>query len=113
MRKAAFTLDKEQHKELEDRFHEVEDVLKEVLGDQKVTARTIRHIHSRLIGVRILELDHFENEEAFICPLVGDEIDEADQLNLVRRLLIDDIAEDPTGLSTGSTPNWTLRNRNF
>ena len=95
VREAAFTLEEEQHKELEERFHEVEDALKEVLGEKKVTARTIRHIHSRLLGVRILELDHFENEEAFVCPLVRDEIDEAGQLSMVRRLLIDDSAEDP------------------
>ncbi|MCH8988078.1 MAG: hypothetical protein IIA92_04645 [Chloroflexi bacterium] len=95
VRQALFTLEEEQHKEFEERSHEVEDALKEVLGEKKVTARTIRHIHSRLLGVRILELDHFENEEAFVCPLVRDEIDEAGQLYIVRRLLIDDTAEDP------------------
>ena len=95
VRQAAFTLEADQHRELRERSHEVEDALKEALGDEKVTARTIRHIHSRLIGVRILELDHFENEEAFVCSLVRDEIDEAGQLYMVRRLLIDDTAEDP------------------
>lgn len=95
VREAAFTLEEEQHRELEERFHEVEEALKEVLGEKKVTARTIRHIHNRLMGVRILELDHFENEEAFVCPLVRDEIDEAGQLYMVRRLLMDDNAEDP------------------
>jgi len=95
VRQAVFTLEEEQHKELEERSREVEGALKEVLGEKKVTARTIRHIHSRLLGVRILELDHFENEEAFVCPLVRDEIDEAGQLYIVRRLLIDDTAEDP------------------
>ena len=94
VREAAFSLDEEQHNLLEKRFHDVETALKEVLGEQKVTARTIRHIHSRLLGVRILELDHFENEEAFIIPLVADEVDEAGQLSLVRRLLIDDSADD-------------------
>ena len=94
VRAAAFTLEEEQHKELEERFHEVEDALREVIGDKKVTARTIRHIHNRMIGVRILEVDHFENEEAFVCSLVRGEIDEAGQLYIVRRLLIDESAED-------------------
>jgi len=40
-------------------------------------------------------LDHFENEEAFIIPLVANEVDDAGQLSLVRRLLIDDSADDP------------------
>ena len=95
VRAAAFSLDQEQHNQLEARFHDIEEALKQVLGEQKVTARTIRHIHSRLIGVRILELDHFENEEAFVISLVRDEVDEAGQLNIIRRLLIDDSADDP------------------
>ncbi|HIF43108.1 MAG TPA: hypothetical protein EYG27_06750 [Dehalococcoidia bacterium] len=95
VREAAFTLEDKQHRELEDRFHEMEAALQEVLGDKKVTARTIRHIHSRMMSVRILELDHFENEEAFVVNLVRDEIDEAGQLYMVRRLLIDETAENP------------------
>jgi len=83
VREAAFSLDEEQHNLLEERLHDVETALKEDLGEKKVTVRTIRHIHSRLIGVRILELDHFENEEAFIIPLVVNEIGEAGQLDIV------------------------------
>ncbi len=95
VREAAFSLEEEQHLALEAKFHEVETALKDVLGEKKVIARTIRHIHSRLIGVRILELDHFENEEAFVISLVRDEMDEAQQLGIVRWLLIDEFAEDP------------------
>ena len=95
VREGAFSLDEDQHNLLEERFHDVETALKEVLGEKKVTARTIRHIHSRMIGVRILELDHFENEEAFIISLVANEIGEAGQLDIVHRLLIDEAAEDP------------------
>ncbi|MDP6496898.1 MAG: hypothetical protein FI710_03295 [SAR202 cluster bacterium] len=95
VRDAAFSLEKEQHRALEEKFYEVESALKDVLGEKKVTARTIRHIHSRLLGVRILELDHFENEEAFVCSLVRDEIDEAGQLYMIRKLLMDDTADDP------------------
>ena len=68
------------------------------MDDKKVTARTIRHIHSRIMSVRILELDHFENEEAFVVNLVRDEIDEAGQLYMVRRLLIDETAGKPRSI---------------
>jgi len=95
VRDAAFTLEDEQHKELEDRFHENEAALAEVLGDKKVTARTIRHIRSRMMGVRTLELDHFENEEAFVISLMRDEIDEAGQLYMVNQLLLDESADNP------------------
>ena len=74
VREAAFPLDEEQHNLLEERFHNVKTTLKEGLGEKRVTVRTIRHIHSRLIGLRILELDHFGNEEAFFIPLVANEI---------------------------------------
>ena len=113
VREAAFSLEEEEHRALEERFHEVETALKDVLGEKKVTARTIRHIHSRLIGVRILELDHFENEEAFVVSLVRDEMDEAQQLGIVRRLLIDESPKTPAGSSTGSTRNWTRRTRPY
>ncbi|SVE61442.1 uncharacterized protein METZ01_LOCUS514296, partial [marine metagenome] len=37
----------------------------------------------------------FENEEAFVCSLVRDEIDEAGQLYMIHKLLMDDTADDP------------------
>jgi hypothetical protein len=49
-------------------------------SDTRMTARTICHIHSRLIGVRIPESGHCADEEALVCPLVRDEIDDAGQL---------------------------------
>ena len=48
-REAAFTREEEQHKELKERSHEVEQVLKEVLGENKVTARTILATFARII----------------------------------------------------------------
>ena len=45
--------------------------------------------------LRVLEFDHFENEEAFVVPLVRDQMDEHQQLEMVRHLLIDDEAENP------------------
>ena len=113
VREAAFSLEEEQHLALEEKFHEVETALKDVLGENEVTAWIIRHIHSRLIGVRILELDHFENQEAFVISLVRDETDEPQQLDIVRRLLIDESAEDPLGSSIGSTRNWTRRTKPY
>ncbi len=45
--------------------------------------------------MRVLEFDHFENEEAFVCSIVRDQMTEAEQLDVARRLLIEDGAEDP------------------
>ncbi|MCH8062045.1 MAG: hypothetical protein IH861_06040, partial [Chloroflexi bacterium] len=62
---------------------------------QKVVARTRRHLYRRVMGLRVLEFDHFENEEAFVCSIVRDRMSEKEQLDIVRRLLIDDTADDP------------------
>ncbi len=45
--------------------------------------------------MRVLEFDHFENEEAFVCSIVRDRMSEREQLAIARRLLIEDGAEDP------------------
>ena len=95
LRETAFTIEDDQHRELEKHVHEVETLINTALGEEKVTARTIRHAHSQLVTLRVLELDHFENEEAFVCSLVRDEVSEVDQLDMVRRLLIDDTADEP------------------
>ena len=56
VREAAFSLDEEQDNLFEERFRDVETALKEGLGEKKVTVRTIHHIHSRQIWVRMIEL---------------------------------------------------------
>ena len=47
------------------------------------------------MALRILEYDHFENEEAFVVSEVREHMDEGQQLEIARRLLIEDGAEDP------------------
>ena len=56
VREAAFSLDEEQDNLFEERFRDVETALKEGLGEKKVTVRTIHHIRSRQIWVRMIEL---------------------------------------------------------
>ena len=87
-------LEKQEHKELVARLHEVEEVLKKEIGREKVVARTRRHLYQRVMAFRVLEFDHFENEEAFVVPLVRERIDEQQQLEMVRYLLIDDRVEN-------------------
>ena len=70
-------------------------VLKAAIGEEAVIARARRHLYRRVMGLRILEFDHFENEEAFVCSIVREHVSERDQLDLARRLLMDEDAEDP------------------
>lgn len=94
VRAAMASLEHEQHNELADNVREVEAALKSALGESKVAARTRRHLYRRLTALRILEFDHFENEEAFVCPMVREQMSEHDQLELVRKLLIDQESEN-------------------
>ncbi len=92
---AMLALEGQEHEGLIEKAKEIEEILKKEMGEQKVIGRTRRHLYRRVMAMRILEFDHFENEEAFVCPLVRDQMSENQQLDLARRLLIEDSADDP------------------
>ena len=84
-----------QHEQLMGRVDEVKEILARALGEDRVVARTRRHLHNRVTALRTMEYDHFENEEAFVLPLVRERLSQAQQLDVARRLIIEDEAEDP------------------
>ena len=92
---AMAALEDQQHQELAEKLHDVEEVLKREIGEDRVLARTRRHLYRKVVDLRVLEYDHFENEEAFVLPLVRDRMTEAEQLNVARHLLIDEESDDP------------------
>jgi hypothetical protein len=89
------TMEDNQHKELADKAQEVESALKEALGESTVTARTRRHLYRRIMALRILEYDHFENEEAFVCSVVKERMSDQEQLVMVKQILTEEGADDP------------------
>ena len=95
VRAAMQAMEEEQHAEIIASVGEVQDVLKTALGEDRVLGRTRRHLYRRVMALRILEYDHFENEEAFVVSEVREHMDEGQQLEIARRLLIEDGAEDP------------------
>jgi hypothetical protein len=88
-------LQEEQHKELTEKLEEVTQVLKKEIGETKLVARTRRHLYAKVLALRLAEYDHFENEEAFVVSLVREQMTEEEQLEVARRLLMDDEAQDP------------------
>jgi hemerythrin superfamily protein len=92
---AMLSMEDEQHKELADKATEIESALKEALGESTVTARTRRHLYRRIMALRILEYDHFENEEAFVCSVVKERMSEQEQLEMVKHILTEEGADDP------------------
>ncbi len=91
---AMVALNERQHAELVEKLEDVMEVLNDEIGKTKVIARTWRHLYTRMVGLRTAQDDHLENEEAFVLPEVWQRISEAEQLEMARRLLIDEEAED-------------------
>ena len=89
------SMDDKDHAELMDKLEEVETVIKQAIGEKKVLARTRRHLYESVISFKVTEFDHFENEEAFVLPLVKDQMSDSEELECVRKLLFDDESSDP------------------
>ncbi len=95
---AMAALEDQQHQELAAKLHDVEEVLKREIGEDRVMARTRRHLYRKVVDLRVLEYDHFENEEAFVLPLVRERMTEAEGLDVARHLLMDEESDDPRWL---------------
>ena len=100
VKEAMVDITEKQHEELAEKMEDVMSVLKSEVGDSVVVARARRHLYRKVVDLRITESDHLENEEAFVLPLVREHMSEAGQLNLARRLIIDDSSPDD--------PRWVL-----
>lgn len=89
-------LDDQNHEELLDQLRIADSAIIETLGKQTILRRSIRHIYRSIFDFIVVEFDHFENEESFVLPLVHDQMSYAEELECVRKLLIDDDSDNPT-----------------
>jgi hemerythrin superfamily protein len=92
---ALVALEEELHRELLESVQEVLSVLNEEIGKTSLITRTKQHLYRQVVALRIAQQDHLETEEALVLPMVRKLMDEGQQLEAVRRLLIDEEAEDP------------------
>ena len=92
---AVMNLEDAEHKALAHNLQEVENLLKKEIGQDKVIARTRRHLYQLVMALRVLEYDYFENEESFVLPLVREGFSEERQLEMIERLLFDGNTESP------------------
>ncbi len=92
---ALVALEEELHRELLESVQEVLSVLNEEIGKTSLITRTKQHLYRQVVALRIAQQDHLETEEALVLPVVRRLMDEGQQLEAVRRLLIDEEAEDP------------------
>ena len=84
-----------EHDELLEAVQAVLTLLSEEIGRTSVIARTIQHIQRLVIVLNITHEDHLDSDDALVLPLLRGGIDEGQQLEIERRLLIDDAAENP------------------
>ena len=89
-------MDDQNHEELMNQLRTVDSVILEALGQKTILRRSLRHLYRSISDFRVVEFDHFENEESFVLPLVHDQMSYAEELECVRKLLIDDDSENPT-----------------
>ena len=93
------------HGRLAERLEDVQSCLTEEIGRTMLIARTQRHLFGTVVMARIAQDDHLEEEEAFVLPVIRRQLGDAQQWAIVRHLLLDEEAEDPAGLWTGSPPS--------
>jgi len=82
------------HQGLAEQLESLQADLDAEVGLTLPLARTQRHLYGKVVTLRIAQDDHFEEEEAFVLPLIRQRIREEEQLEMARRLLIDEEAAD-------------------
>ena len=105
IKRAIVALHEETHAELMERLEDVLAVLDDEIGRTRVIARTRRHLYGKIVALKICQDDHLESEEAFVLPEVREAMSVAQQLELARRLLIDDGSDNPEWVY-----DWVHRN---
>ena len=95
VKEAVLALHEEQHTEFMERLEDVLSVLNGEIGRTHVIARTKRHLYARVVALRVTQDDHFESEEAFVLPEVRARMGERQQLDVMKRLLIDEQSDEP------------------
>lgn len=101
------------HRTLEGMLEEVQTCLYEEIGRTMLIARTQRHLYGRVMMARIAQDDHLEEEEAFVLPLIRQRIGETEQLEIARRLLLDQDAEDRRWILDWVAQDLTARERQW
>lgn len=76
------------------RLEDLQTYLHEELGRMIVIPRTQRQLRSRVIALGIVQDDLLEEEEECVLPVIRQRISVTQQLELIRRLLVDKEAEE-------------------
>jgi len=92
---AMLAANSDEHREMDEKFQNVMDVLNVEIGRTSVIRRTRQHLFGAVLALRIAQQDHIENERAFVLPVLKQRLNSEEQLAMVRGLLVDSMASDP------------------
>jgi hypothetical protein len=91
---AMLAANSDEHREMDEKFQSVMDVLNVEIGRTSVIRRTRQHLFGAVLSLRIAQQDHIENERAFVLPVLKQRLNSQEQLEMVRGLLVDSMASD-------------------
>jgi Hemerythrin HHE cation binding domain len=97
------------HTAMEATLEEVQTCLNEEIGRTFLIARTQRHLYGKVVQARIAQEDHLEDEEACLLPILRQRLDEPQQLEIVKGLLIDQEAPDNCWILDWLSQHLTVR----
>ncbi len=92
---AMLAANKDEHREMDEKFQAVMDVLNVEIGRTSIIRRTQQHLFGSVLALRIAQQDHIENERAFVLPALKQRFSSREQLDLVKELLVDGMSNDP------------------
>ena len=87
-----------EHRLIEQRLEDLLGCLNEEIGRTSVIARTQRHLFERVTALLTTLDEHIEEEEDTFLPLLRQQLSEDRQLEVARRMMIDEAAEEPQWL---------------
>jgi len=102
-----------EHQHLTELLADLQTYLCEVHEPAAVTARTRRHALGKVVGLRVAQDDHLEEEEERVLPVIRQQSSESQQFDIARCLLLDREAQDPGWLLAWLTSHVTATERQW
>ena len=93
------TSDHTKHNDITETTEAILNVLSQTIGQPRIAKRKMRDLYERVVALRFLESDHFENEESFIATQIIPNMPRNKQLEIVKHLLLD---------QSGLNPRWII-----
>jgi hemerythrin-like domain-containing protein len=84
-----------EHQQLTVLLADLQSAVGEATEPTAVTPRALRHMLGKVVALRVAQDDHLEEEEERVLPIIRQHVSEAQQCEMVRRLLMDQKAHNP------------------